>query len=414
MTSIKQVAQARLQSFLREVHKLESVDFPYEDSRQALAYISEVFREHLQSLDDAETSEALLDCAKFALWDSFRYLPLLGFVLRSTNVRNAFELYGPMKRLCAQLLGFKVGLLLSSEWHLSPMTYPPSERLPDYVLIGMPATGSSDPLLIPLAGHELGHHLWSQTGYTDSTSAHQQAATKETLELLVATQPTWSRFFPEEEGSALDERRDFLASLIEEKAMRQAEETFCDFVGLILFGRSYFEAFRMMVAPGFDGRRDSDYPAMITRARNLEVAAAAYDIALIPDYVEHFIDDQGYLGASMPLEMAFEEYVIEAADRVNGALVASLISDVRDIITDSGIELPSDGESRRIGECFGLSVPTIEIRSVGDVINAGWMRYHWINSEGFNGNRERALETLSDLMLKSIEILEVEIKLTAS
>lgn len=32
--------------------------------------------------------------------------------------------------------------------------------LPNFVLIGFPAPESGNPLLIPLAGHELGHTVW--------------------------------------------------------------------------------------------------------------------------------------------------------------------------------------------------------------------------------------------------------------
>src|SRR4051812_25114337 len=42
-----------------------------------------------------------------------------------------------------------------------PFTYPfVFSELPNFVLIGLPASESDNPLIIPLAGHELGHSVW--------------------------------------------------------------------------------------------------------------------------------------------------------------------------------------------------------------------------------------------------------------
>ena len=42
-----------------------------------------------------------------------QYLPLVGFVLRSTNIRNAFELYAPLLDLVQQALGPEANLVIS-------------------------------------------------------------------------------------------------------------------------------------------------------------------------------------------------------------------------------------------------------------------------------------------------------------
>ena len=58
-------------------------------------------------------------------------------------------------------------LILSSEWTYQPQVYPEKDFLPSYVLIGLPAPESSNPLLLPLAGHELGHSLWRANNVGD-------------------------------------------------------------------------------------------------------------------------------------------------------------------------------------------------------------------------------------------------------
>ena len=69
------------------------------------------------------------------------HLPLLGFIRRSSNVRNAFEFYGPIVLLARQLLGRETRFIHSSEWDYSPFTYPKLyENLKDFVLIGLPTS----------------------------------------------------------------------------------------------------------------------------------------------------------------------------------------------------------------------------------------------------------------------------------
>ena len=120
----------------------------------------------LQQFDDSSNPEVVKQQCALGLRALFIYLPLSGFILRSTNNRNAFEVHGPLLRLAGSILepgvikkDFKTRLLLSSEWDYSPLLalYP---ALPDFVLIGLPAPESANPLLLPLAGHELGHLVW--------------------------------------------------------------------------------------------------------------------------------------------------------------------------------------------------------------------------------------------------------------
>src|SRR5207247_1253486 len=87
---------------------------------------------------------------RLTLDDLFTYLPFLGFILRSTNVRNAFEFLGPFRRLAGEVLEPQVTpdkretkLLFSSEWDYTPFTYFSVPQLRRYVLIGLPAPESA-------------------------------------------------------------------------------------------------------------------------------------------------------------------------------------------------------------------------------------------------------------------------------
>lgn len=143
---------------------MEDSDFPYAQSREALGRIRDLFKDCRNRILQLPPDKAL-DIVKAmcgeVLTTLFRYLPLLGFILRSTNVRNAFELYGPLLRLARRIVSSTTQLILSSEWRMySPFTYLRIPALPEFVLIGFPAPESANPLLLPLAGHELGHTVW--------------------------------------------------------------------------------------------------------------------------------------------------------------------------------------------------------------------------------------------------------------
>src|ERR1035438_8334778 len=154
----------RTKAFIAEVDRIKESDFPYKHSEEALSLIKDLISENLEYLStvgpqsDTHAIQRICTTSLDALYD---YLPLLGFLIRSTNVRNGFEFYGPLLRLSRQILTKDdIRLVLSSEWDHSPLTFQEIRGLLNFIFIGLPATESDNPLLIPLAGHELGHHLW--------------------------------------------------------------------------------------------------------------------------------------------------------------------------------------------------------------------------------------------------------------
>ena len=92
-------AKDRLRAFLAEAQEVGEVEFPYPASKAAVETIEQLFKAKLASLDgfndNSDPSIIRQEC-KLILSASFQYVPLLGFILRSTNVRNAFELCGPL------------------------------------------------------------------------------------------------------------------------------------------------------------------------------------------------------------------------------------------------------------------------------------------------------------------------------
>ena len=165
MSTSRHYAIERLKVFREELERLKSSTFPYEHSLDALEILEQGVFQHIQNLESLDKDSGALviqaACnASTALLN--RYLPYAGFLLRSTNVRNAFDVYGPFLQLSRKILGPRTKLVLSSEWEFSPYTFVDNVSLSDFVLIGLPAPESSNPLLLPTAGHELGHTIWNK------------------------------------------------------------------------------------------------------------------------------------------------------------------------------------------------------------------------------------------------------------
>lgn len=152
----------KLVSFSRQIEELLASDFPIPKTRNStLKPIQALFVKELARIDDVRPATDAVKKAACAHANFMikQFLPILGFILRSTNVRNAFELADPITRLSKQLLNTDLTFVLSSEWEFSPLTYTLSfEELPDVVFLGLPSFESANALVVPLAGHELGKH----------------------------------------------------------------------------------------------------------------------------------------------------------------------------------------------------------------------------------------------------------------
>ena len=97
----------RHQSFISEINRLLELDFPYQHSSVALEALKSYFEQRgtvLASFDSNSDPAVVRQNCMLILRDFVIYLPLLGFILRSTDVRNAFEVFGPLLRLARQVL----------------------------------------------------------------------------------------------------------------------------------------------------------------------------------------------------------------------------------------------------------------------------------------------------------------------
>jgi hypothetical protein len=158
----------KLKNIQRAIDSLLDGDFPLRAGEQALLKLRDVFSGFDANLDRAELLNDELNLRQVAQnlnVKIYQALPVLGFVLRSTNVRNAFEMLQPLHAIAKAALQGNPQLILSSEWDYVPFAYPQSlDNLKSFILIGLPASEAASALLMPLAGHELGHPVWRNRG----------------------------------------------------------------------------------------------------------------------------------------------------------------------------------------------------------------------------------------------------------
>jgi len=282
--SPREYSEARLQSILDEIAKLRESDFPYPHSREALSLLEGEYAKHLTKLHSLPPGKdpAIVNgfCSE-ALLDIFRYVPLLGFILRSTNVRNAFEVHGPILRLCRQVVGVDTKLILSSEWDFSPFIFPEQRPLPNFVLIGLPAPETDNPLLLPLAGHELGHTIWQLKNFE---TQHYASVEQNILLAIAANIAEYQVFYPNHQVNLGDKVSQLNTNMFVKRtiapvvtmALARAEEFFCDCIGVYAFDEAFLYAYAYLVSPSVGCPRSWNYPNNLARVQNMLNAATHY------------------------------------------------------------------------------------------------------------------------------------------
>jgi len=410
--NIVDFAKTRIAAALDEVERLRHSEFPDEHSRQAMSYLADIFRKRnniLAQFTDATMPDTARNESSVSLELLFTFVPIIGFILRSTNVRNAFEANAPLLRLAKQLIGSDTKLVLSSEWEFSPITYVSDARLPGFVLIGLPATESHNPLILPLTGHELGHSVWEVKGIGQSFEDKTRQGIVDEIKLK-----RWNDYkslFPD--YTQEDIEADWVCISTWQPAhgysILQAKEVFCDFMGLRLFAESYLHAFAYLLAPGIKDQRRLNYPNIKDRISHLIWAAKELNVAVPKDYESFFIADT----ESTEPTTAF---LISIADAVVSSIETDLLNEVKTLADALSIPKRNPERVNDITKHFSnWVVPTTSSDTLVDVVNAGWIcnlnKELWAQANGLQIKSEDRVRILHDLILKSLEVAEIKIRL---
>ena len=403
-------AKNRVAAALEAIDRLLQSEFPSQHPKDAMNALRNKFRESASALDRIESTiphDIVHTECSASLERLFVSVPILGFILRSTNVRNGFEAYGPLLRLAKCLMGSHAKLIVSSEWEFSPFVYRGITDLPDFVLIGLPATESSNPLIIPLAGHELGHSVWEANQVAGNfTSRIRQGVLDEITE---NKWPEYKVFFTQYEKADLEE--DWVGSLTWEPARQwallQVEEMFCDFLGVRLFAESYLHAFAYIIAPGTSGQRSVGYPNIQRRVLHLIDAAQHFHVNIPDDFAGSFTPE---IEPTDPTTA----FLVSIADTVSASCASDLLEKARQSADSTNAPRRDHLRVSDIVHQFKKwVVPTAASEALVDISCAGWE----CNLDNNLWDHISQIECkdwgriLRDLMFKSMEVFEIHERL---
>jgi hypothetical protein len=397
------------QAFLTKLKRLEQqlviarlADFSYPDAQEAL----DVLRFKLQRRRaQIEESESFSAATRTAILRETTYLisritAILGIITRSASVRNAFEFYAPFLGICKALVGNDARLILSSEWEYVPFTYPQSlAELPQFIVIGLPASESDNALIFPVAGHELGHSVWAKHELAYQFKVRFEDRVNEAFK---RNRPLLENTFAGLAGADLEQDMfvQHIKSSVFLSLLSQAEETFSDFMGLILFGESYMFAFEYLIAPQMTGGRAKEYPDTHERAMTLERYARDKIGVDISNYAEAF-------SANTPFRLPHENFICVIADEVLRELHDDIFARTQGIISAAAISLPSLLGTEEAEKAFGRGVPYDGSIVLGDLINAGWRVVRGGDQMIHSKQGRNLIDYISDLILKSAEVQEI-------
>jgi len=292
---------------------------------------------------------------------------------------------------------------LSSEWENSPFIYTEISILPAFVLIGLPAQESENPLLLSLAGHELGHSVWK------ANNIESQYMTQVLDKIIHEIKTTyWDRYkeiYPQVKKETLTDL--FARSTwmpVYRFAIRQMEEIFCDLIGLRIFAESYLYAIGYLLAPCLSGPRSYHYPNTKRRISHLEEGVRKFKVNIPREFLDIFEDNDEPSESTIKL-------LVELADVTSASLVPKLIEAVEHITDEKNVPERSNEEVEKfINSCFENLVPISNAKTISDILNAAWLCSHnermWKKNPAIKAEDRSRL--LNDLVLKSIEVFEIE------
>jgi hypothetical protein len=414
--SALEFSKARLLGVLDEIRRLKEGEFPYKHSKEALELLEAHFQKRyddLVSLPPSKDPQIVSQLCAETLFDIFDNMRLLGFILRSTNVRNAFEVYGPILRLARSIIGVNTKLLLSSEWDFSPFTYPALDLLPNFVLIGIPASESENPLVLPLAGHELGHTLWAAN---KSSQLFEASVEDAMLDVLTGRLADLVAIVPGVKLS--DTKVDLDQNIFVKKfiavpvqwALRQVQEYFCDAVGLFLFDQAFLQAHAYLIAPRVAAPRSLHYPTNSARVTALVEGAALFRslkpglYTVPPGYEQQFEDEQEPRDADL-------KFRVSLADAAATRLTNAVHQEVATLLDKKGVPTLDLKRLPRIMDDYRSIVPATQTGSLTTILNAAWDVFRDSAFWPEITNAGQKLRVLRELILKNIELLEIEQRL---
>jgi hypothetical protein len=212
--------------------------------------------------------------------------------------------------------------------------------------------------------------------------------------------PEFKKVFPDYRPNDIVSR-DILPSAIAESVeygVRQAEEIFCDLFAYAIFGASYVHAFAYILAPG-GGSRDPNYPSHAIRMSLVSQMATREGVTLPSSAELNFVSE------TRPGDPR-DRFVVRMAEDSVSSIIAALWKRILEIIESSAIQRPSQTLAVQHLSQFQIGIPAHRPMCLGDIVNAGWLRYGEIVRSGSLEKVSEQLDNLNEMLLKTVEVLE--------
>ncbi|HEY1753069.1 MAG TPA: hypothetical protein VGG29_17550 [Caulobacteraceae bacterium] len=385
-----------MRAFLKQVRRLQGSEFPQEEGREALAQLEthfETLHNEGQLLPDTAAESLIQEWVDKIDQSMPAYTNILGFILRSTNTRNAFEVYYPIKRLIHLVLGEQYHLMLSSEWDFIPFVWPLNlEFLPEFVLVGLPAPESGNVLLIPLSAHEVGHSAWVRHDLESKVGP--------TIDGLVnaVLQP-------------LDPVSADIQSYIATVAKVQAQEVFCDLFAIKIFRESYVFAFAYFMSSCRTERDPVDpalYPSIPDRFSYIMQAGGALGLTIPPELLAEFSTRQIVVS-----DGEGEGMETKAVDAAVAMAVPELQRIAFEVVEDANVPVVRKSFVKNVLRALRSGEPYGGSAFLSEIVIAGW--YALMEEGGLSSDGDqKKYDLLMEILLKTVEVSEYVRRVDAS
>jgi hypothetical protein len=392
----------KIEAALRLLGEFESASFPHADSTNAIQDLRQLLVETRKELASNVSSALGRQTEMQATSLIAEILELLGVISNSANVRNSFEIHGPVRDLVSRLLLDKnANFIISFEWDYIPYTYPQTHPcLPSFVIIGLPASEASNALVLPVIGHELGHSLWRKENFRPQFEAGVTQAIIDSIKGKFKSR--YENLFNIKADKCDD--YDYIDTWGDaaEYAFRQVEELFSDFTGLYIFGESYLDSFEYLLSPALSQERVPEYPSTTLRAEYLQTYASKLGVSAPLDFSNRFEQELSPFRPNSKNRLQ-----MDLADEASSILLPDIVDSVLDTCKNRGVLPPSKMETDGILEKFLLGVPAEQTSGLGVILNAGWIAF---KSEAFMelASDSVRMAAINELVLKSVEVFEIE------
>lgn len=402
-------AKQKVSAVIDTINFVRELDFPYDPPREAVDFIRNIFSEHLQHLDGISVGTAARTMCRQVSEDIDNFLLAVGFMVRACDNRGALELQRPLMRLAHRAIGPHIKLVISSDWRFSPFTLLyPGEFGDRFVLVGLPISEAGNPLIAPLAGHELGHNIWRRLPALN-VYINDQVKSKVNATIKFDLWEEFSKAFSLKDKEDIDQEDLFGAispwQLAKTRAFSHCEEMFCDFVALSIFGEGYLHAFQYLISPG-GGFRNPVYPSMRNRIAALIVACKGIGLATPTGFNDEF--DESDVSSDYR-----QQLLLQVSDDVSRSLVDELAEVAKTWCERQGVINHNPSDVDRIVKLFNRVIPATAAESLANIINAAWhvslnLANPWKDDYPITKEPGRRASLTRELALKSFEVFEIE------